>query len=124
MEPRIVASSIAAGRLAIGLTLMAAPAAVARHWVGPAEGDRVGARTLASGLGVRDFVLGAGVLAALRSGDGVRPWLVASAVADLGDLLFTLREREGLPGSSVAGTALLAGGSAAAGAWLVAQGDW
>ncbi len=123
MEPRIIATSIAGGRLAIGLTLMAAPAAVARHWVGP-DGDRVGAKTLASGLGVRDFVLGVGVLSALREGEGVRQWLIASAVADLGDLLFTLRERDGLPGSSVAGTAALAGGSAVAGAWLAAQGDW
>lgn len=124
MEPRTVATSIAAGRLAIGLALMAAPAAVARHWVGPDEGDRAGARTLASGLGVRDFVLGAGVLAALRGGDGAAAWLAASAAADVGDLLFTLRERSHLPGSSVVGTALLAGGSAAAGAWVLAQGDW
>lgn len=124
MQTRIVASTLAAGRLAIGLTLTASPAAVARRWVGPEEGDRPGARTLASGLGVRDAVIGAGTLATLVRGKGARPWLIASAVADLGDLVFIVRERASLPRLSVAGTALVAGGAAGAGAWLVVQGDW
>ncbi len=120
MKPRTLAQLIAAGRAGIGLTLMAAPAVVTRHWVGEAEGDRLGTRVMAAGLGVRDLVIGAGVLASLGSGNG-RPWLVASAAADLGDLVATLRSRGELPTAAVAGTVLVAGGSALAGAWLAAQ---
>jgi hypothetical protein len=75
------------------------------------------------GLGARDLALGGGTLAAL-SGGGARPWLVASAGADLGDLLATLRHAGDLPASSVASLVAIAGGAAAAGAWLSAQDAW
>ncbi len=122
MDPRILAQTIAAGRVAVGLTLMAAPTVVTRHWVGESEGERLGARVMGAGLGGRDVVIGAGVLAALRT-NGARSWLVASALADAFDLVATLRARDELPRGAVAGTVLVAGGAAAAGAWLAAQGE-
>jgi hypothetical protein len=122
MNPRLIAQLVAGGRVAIGLGLLAAPTLITRRWVGEAEGDRVGTRVMAAGLGGRDLVIGAGVLAALRAGgDGARPWLAASAVADLCDLGATLRSAGELPRVAAGGTAVVAGGAAAVGAWLLAQ---
>ena len=121
MEPRSIARIIALGRIGFGAVLVAQPERIARRWIGP-EGDRPGARTLATAVGVRDLGLGGGVLVGL-SGGGARPWVAASALADLGDLVGTLRSREHLPASSVALLVALAGGSAAVGAWLSAQ-EW
>ena len=122
MKPRTLAQLIAGGRVAMGVTLLASPARVTRAWVGEAEAERPGARVLAAGLGGRDLVIGAGVLASVRSG-GHLPWLVASACSDLFDLVATLRLRAELPRDGVIVTGLVAGGAAAAGAWLVAQGE-
>ena len=122
MTPRDIARAIAVGRLGFGAVMLLKPDAVAQRWIGPL-GRRSGPRALAAAVGARDLALGAGVLAALRGG-GARPWVAASAAADLGDLAATLRERRALPAAAVAGVALLAGGSAAAGAWLSAQDDW
>lgn len=122
MNPRLVAQLVAGGRAAIGAVLIATPAVITRHWVGEAEGSRVGARVLAGGLGGRDLVIGVGVLAALNAGgDAAKPWLVASAAADLFDLASTLRNAGQLPTGAVVGTAAVAGGAAAAGAWLLTQ---
>ena len=125
MSPRLLAQAIAAGRVAIGLTLFLSPTPVTRRWVGPDEADRPGARLLAMGLGARDVVLGAGVLASLAAGGGpARPWLIGSVAADAMDLTATLRNAGGIPGSAVAGTVLVAGGAAVAGAYaLAAAGD-
>jgi hypothetical protein len=122
MEPRTIARAIAVGRLGFGAVLVAAPAVIARPWVG-ADGDTPGAQTLAMAVGARDIALGAGVLSALANG-GARPWLVGSAAADLTDLVATLRSARSLPASSVALLVTIAGGSAAVGGWLVTQDDW
>jgi hypothetical protein len=122
MEPRTIARALAAGRLGFGVALVAAPALLARRWVGD-DGDRPGAQVFATGLGARDLALAGGTLAALSRG-GARPWLAACAAADLGDLVATLRAREDVPAVSVAAVALVAGGAAVAGAWLSAQDDW
>jgi len=122
MEPRTIARVIAAGRLGLGLALVAAPTAIARQWVGR-DGERSGAAVLATGLGARDLALGAGTLAALSGGEP-RPWLIASTAADAADLLATIRGREALSTVAVAGVGLLAGGAAVVGAWLSAQDDW
>jgi hypothetical protein len=122
MEPRTIARTIAAGRVGFGAFLLAAPGVAAGSWVG-ADGASAGARTIATGVGARDLALGAGVLSALERG-GARPWVLASAVADLGDLAGTLRFRRHLPALSVAALIAIAGGAAAAGFWLAAQEDW
>jgi len=66
------------------------------------------------------IALGAGVLVSL-SGDAARPWLLGSALADLGDLIAALRSRAELPTPQLAGTVAMAGGAAAAGLWLATQ---
>jgi hypothetical protein len=122
MDARTIARVIAAGRIGIGLGLVVAPTVITRRWVG-ADGERPGATVLAVGLGARDLALGAGTLAALSGGEP-RPWLVASTAADAADLLATIRGRRAMSAAAVAGVGLLAGGSAAVGAWLAAQPDW
>jgi hypothetical protein len=122
MEPRTIARVIAVGRIGFGAGFLVAPGAISRRWIGR-DGRRPGSRTLATGLGARDLALGAGVLASLANG-GARPWLIASAAGDLGDLVGTLRSRRDLPAPYVAGVSLLAGSVVAAGAWLSAQDDW
>src|SRR4051794_12405007 len=121
MDPKTLARSIAIGRLGFGALLLARPELLARRWVG-ADGGRTGTQVMAMGLGVRDLALGGGTLASLSS--AARPWLVASAAADAGDLLATLRHRRDLPAVSVAMLVAIAGGAAAAGAWLSAQDAW
>jgi hypothetical protein len=120
MDPRLVAKLIAAGRVVIGAALVAKPEMITKHWVGSAEGGRLGTRTMAAGLGIRDVVIGAGVLSSL-GGDSAKTWLVGSALADSGDLVATLRSRNELPKMAVAGTVAMAGGAAAVGFWLAAQ---
>jgi len=123
MDHRTVARVIALGRVGIGLVLLAEPKRVTTNWVGQDDGASPGATALGMAVGARDAVLGAGVLGALRSG-GARPWVIASAVADLADLAGVLRVRDRLPGSSVAFVGAVAGGSALAGALAARQRDW
>jgi hypothetical protein len=59
-----------------------------------------------------------GLAGALRSRRGARPWLVAGVLADIADLVATVRAREAIPAAAVAGVAALAAGSAAMGVWL------
>ena len=122
MNPRTIAQLMAAGRVVIGAGLLAAPPVVTRGWLGSSESEKPGARVRAAGRGGRDVALGLGVLASLRGrGDGAKPWLVGSAIADLGDLFATLRSSDELPTGGVVLTGLVAGTAAAAGAWLLTQ---
>lgn len=120
MSPRTLAQVIAAGRVVIGAALLVAPTPITRRWVGEDEGGRVGARVLAMGLGGRDVVVGAGVLTALSAGgDSAKPWLIGSIVADVCDMAAILRASRELDTSAVAGTAIVAGGAAAAGVYVL-----
>jgi hypothetical protein len=112
----------ALGRIALGGWLIAAPASLGGGWVGGVADRRAG-QTLAIGLGARDLALGIGQLgtAGRRRGGAARPWIRAGIVADLGDLLGTLRAREELPPLAVPTVAAIAGGSALLGAWLQAS---
>lgn len=121
MNPRTIAQLIAAGRVAIGSGLVASPPLVTGRWLGTAESTRPGARVMATGLGGRDVALGLGVLASLGRGEAAKPWLLAGALADAADLIGTLRAGRQLPTSGVVITAVVAGGAAAAGAWLLSQ---
>lgn len=117
-----VAAAVAAGRVAIGLTALAAPSVPARPWVGGA--DDPPARVFGRALGARDLVLGAGALAALRNqpagpGTGAGPaaaWVAAGAVADALDLAITVSAWPDLPRSGRWFIAAAAGGAAVAGA--------
>ena len=116
MDPRTLARVIALGRVAIGASLVAAPS-IAAGWVGDVARKPRG-QLLVIALGVRDLALGAGTAWALGGRGGARPWLIASAVADLTDTAVTLRNREVISPAAVAGIGAMAGGAGLAGAWL------
>lgn len=110
---RSAAIAISAGRVALGAALVVVPERIGRGWIGPAATER-SVEVLARSLGIRDVVVGAGGAAALLGGsDSARAWLIAAAVADIGDLFATLLARDVLPANGVRGTAVLAAGSAA-----------
>jgi hypothetical protein len=114
VAPLNVARGLAAGRVLFGAAMVAAPAAVTRGWIG-ADAGRPGAQALTRGFGARDVILGALTLHTLGR-PGVGPRMVATcAVGDVVDLVATLKEREHLPKTGVAGTAVIAGGAAIAG---------
>ena len=56
-------------------------------------------------------MLGAGTLQALRSGQSLRPWLLAGLVADAADLSATHAGRDHLPPSAAPLIYALAGGA-------------
>jgi hypothetical protein len=115
MRPSTLAIGFGAGRALVGVALLAAPAPIARSWVGA---DDTPATVLARSLGARDLVIGAGlVLAAARGGDPAR-WLAGGVLADSVDGIFTLAAGDGIPRNGRVATTALAGGSALFGAWL------
>jgi hypothetical protein len=114
----------AAGRLAFGVALTAAPARVGGRWLGADAADRPGAQIALRGLGARDLALSLGALACADEGSRLRPWLAATAACDLADLAATLlAPARALPANARWGTAVLAGGSALAGVLLYAASD-
>jgi hypothetical protein len=89
---RLLARGLAAGRVALGIALVAAPDAAARRWLGETSADDPGRQIAVRGLGARDVALGVGTLVALRGEGDVRRaahWLEAGAVADLADAAST-----------------------------------
>jgi hypothetical protein len=101
----------AAARIVLGCTLVLAPGAVGRLWLGD------GARgALVPGLlrvvGVRDLALGAAVLAARDDGDR-RRLLALCAVADAVDAVVSaVRVRRVAPAGGVVGAVAAAAGAA------------
>ena len=121
MDPATLARVAAAVRAGIGVALLAAPGPAGKRWLGDVS-EQPGAQVAISGLGGRDLALGLGALWALGGRKrGARAWLIASGVADLADLVATVRSRQGLSTPAVAGTAALAGGSAVLHAWLQSE---
>jgi hypothetical protein len=107
--PRAAAITVLSLRVAYGAALIAAPARLARGWLGPtAAPTDVALR----GLGAREVAIhGAGLVAALR-GAPLRPWLAVSIAGDLGDITATAAAGGELPDGAVAKTAAVAGVSA------------
>ena len=121
MDAPTIARAAAGARAAIGIALLAAPGPAAKRWLGDVS-EEPGAQVAISGLGGRDLAIGLGTLWALGGRKrGPRPWLVASAGADVADLVSTLRARGGLSTAAVVGTVAIAGGSAALHAWLQSE---
>ena len=102
------------GRVVLGAQLLVAPGLVAPLWLGR-RGKTPAARLLLRALGARDLGIGIGVLAALRSGAALQPWLVAGILADATDLAATLNERDELPGTAAPLVGPLAAGGVVAG---------
>jgi hypothetical protein len=105
------ALAVAAGRVAIGVTALAWPAAPSRPWVGAAADD-LAARVFGRALGARDLALGLGALAALQGQDGsASAWVAAGALSDTLDVAASLASWRELPRI---GRWLVAGSAAAA----------
>ena len=112
----------ALGRAALGAALVCAPGRLGRPWLGPL-GDRSGTKVAVAALGARDVAIGLGTSWAAGAGTGARPWLLAGVLADMVDLVATVRARDTLPALGVFGVGTLAAGSAALGGWLALGAD-
>jgi len=120
---RTLTAAFALGRLAFGAGLIASPGRVASGWLG-ADAERAPVKVAIRGLGARDIALSAGTLASLRDTEALRRWLAAAILADLCDVVSTLvTPGSVLPGNARWGTVALGGGSALAGAALLAAAD-
>ena len=117
MDPQAAARMLAFGRVAVGAALIVAPEKVLTPWIGR-DGSGAGAGVVGAAMGARDVALGGGQLAALRSGDGVRSWMLAGVASDLVDLVATARARDSLPSGGVALVGVMAATGVAAGLWL------
>jgi uncharacterized protein YjeT (DUF2065 family) len=121
MDSATIARAAAAGRIAIGAALLAAPGPAAKRWLGEVS-EQPSAQLAIAGLGARDLALGLGTLWALGGRKRTaRPWLIGNAAADTADLLAAVRFRSGLSTAAVLATAAIAGGSAALHAWLQSE---
>lgn len=116
---RYAAPAVAAGRVALGLTALTRPSAVARPWIGPSADD-LGARVFGRALGARDLALGLGALAATlaapASPRSAGAWYAAGALSDALDLGITAAAWPRLPRVTRWLIAASAGGAAIVGA--------
>ena len=94
------ATTVAAGRVALGLTALAWPSVPARPWVGGAADD-LAARVFGRALGARDLALGLGALAALQrpaaEPGSASAWVAAGALSDALDVVASLASWRELP---------------------------
>jgi hypothetical protein len=118
MSPRRGAWLLAAGRIALGAAVLAAPEKLTARWLGE-ESSRIPAvADLARGLAARDIALGIAVLQTLDD-RVVGPRLQAAcAFADGADTLATVIARNHLPRKGAIGTVAIAGASAVAGLYF------
>jgi len=119
------AVAVAAGRVALGLTILAWPSVAARPWVGAAADD-LAARVFGRALGGRDVALGLGALAALQ-GPAAEPgsagaWIAAGALSDALDVAASLASWHELPRATRWLVVASAGGAALTGAAAVLTG--
>jgi hypothetical protein len=98
-------------RIAYGAALIAAPARLARRWLGPAA-ESAPTQVPLRGLGAREVLIHGGALAAALTGAPLRPWLAGSIVGDLTDIAATAAGRDQLPDGSALATLVVAGTSA------------
>jgi hypothetical protein len=118
---RKLTAAFATSRLIFGAGLVVLPDRLGSPWLGNDAG-RAPVKIAIRALGARDVALSAGTLSALRSGDRVGMWLSGAIVSDLCDVVSTLATPgRSLPANARWGTAVLGGGSALAGAVLLAS---
>jgi hypothetical protein len=116
VRPRDVARILAAGRVAIGAGLLAAPRLSLGMWVGrdaaPGSVAPVG-----RALGAREVVLGSIALHPLDPPQVGPRWVRTLAACDVVDLVATLAARRTLPAPGYALVVAMAGTAAAAQLW-------
>lgn len=120
MSPRDVARVLAAGRIAIGAGLLAAPRLSLGMWIGREAADRAVA-PVGRALGVREVVLGAMLLHTLdRPQVGAR-WLRAVAACDGVDFAATVVAGRALPRFGRPLIVAMAGAAAAGQLWAARE---
>ena len=115
MSARLAMKGLGAGRLGIGLGMLAAPAALGRPWVGDAAADDGGKVTLRS-LGAREVLLGFMAIHVAAADDPLiaARWAAAIALCDVVDGVASAGSR-GRMGPRNDAVIVVALGSAAAG---------
>ena len=98
-------------RVAYGVALVATPRRLALRWLGE-DASRASVQVALRGLGARDAILHGGAILAVQREAPVRPWLAASVVGDVIDVIATAAERRRLPAGSSLATLAVGGGSA------------
>ena len=93
---RQLALGVAATRIGLGVTAIAAPTVVGRPWIGP-DAYTPGGHVLARALGGRDVALGLGPVLACRHRRPLRSWVEVAVLADLVDVGVTLVSFARLP---------------------------
>jgi len=83
-------------RVGIGLAFLVAPRWFLGKWIGPTAATPAGL-FLGRMFGARDAVLGAGTVAAARTGSGMRTWAMVGAAADASDAVLSLSAMGRLP---------------------------
>lgn len=116
MAPRDVARVFAAGRIAIGAALLAAPRLSLGMWIGRDAAAR-GVAPVGRALGIREVVLGGMLLHTIDRPQAGARWLRAVAACDGADLIATLAAGRALPGHARPLIAGLAGAAAAGQLW-------
>jgi hypothetical protein len=114
VSPRQGARLLAAGRVAFGVAVLAAPEQVAARWLG-AQAKSPVVQDLTRSLGIRDVALGVLTLGTLDDSELGPRVQAACASADTVDALATIVARAELPKAGVIGTVAVAGGAAVAG---------
>lgn len=114
LTPVNLARAIGAGRIAIGLGLVAAPSALGRQWLGDA-GATPATQAVLRAMGIRDALIGMAQVHTATDPERGHRWARTSAIADVTDLAATLAVRRSLPASGVRGTVALAGSAAISG---------
>ncbi len=122
VDAKQIATVHAAGRAVVGAALVIAPRAATGGWIGK-DATRAPVTVVARALGVRDSVMGLGVLRTLGDPEAAKPWLAACVVADAVDLGATLAARDHLPKQGAVAVAVVAAGSVLVGAWLLSALD-
>ena len=84
--------AIGYGRIALGMSYLAAPGIALRMWPGPSrtvstQADEAVLAMMARSIGGRDIGLGLGAVLAQKHGGPVRGWLEAAMLADLADAI-------------------------------------
>jgi hypothetical protein len=110
---------LAAGRIAVGVAMLAKPEEAVRGWIGARTASHGGTQAITRAFGARDLGLGAGALAALASGRDATDWVVAGAFADTADLAATVAADD-IPLSGRVAVVVMASAAIAVGAAYVA----
>jgi len=108
---------VLAFRVAYGAGLIVAPERLSKTWLGPVDDA---AKVALRGIGGREIAVHGFAIAAAVRGRPLAPWLAVSIAGDVNDIVATYAGRQGIPDDAPKKTALVAGGSAALSAAVLA----